>query len=228
VWVTRVLTNGLVPDAFEEALSDDERARLARLATPELRRVWGWTRAWLRHVLGLYAHAAPGDLRLETGQHGKPRIAARSREPDVRFNLSHSGDLAVVAVTSGTEVGVDLEAVRPRPGLDALVDDYCSHMEKERLRALEPARLLPAFLACWTRKEAYLKGLGTGLSADPASLTVSIPPDEPPRLIGAPAGPEHAAVWSLAALDLPEGYVGALALQAPRIRMRPFGPGRSG
>ena len=207
-----------------EVLAPDELERARRLIDAKLRRQWGFTRAWLRHVLAAYTGQLPEHVTLVEGPEGKPRLALPAGAPDLRFNLSHSGELAVVAVATAREVGVDVEVVAPRRSLDALVEEVCSPDERLRLRTLGADARLHAFLACWTRKEAWLKGVGTGLATDPAAVTVSLPGDGAPRLLRTPYGSCAPGAWSLAELDAPPGYLATLAVAGPPVRIRRLGP----
>jgi len=133
-------------DGFEELLCAEERARAVRIVRDRIRARWGRSRAILRVLLGRYLDADPRALRFVLGPHGKPALQGKAlARTDLRFNLSHSGPLMLVAVSIGREVGVDIELVRVR-------DRY-------------PAD----FLRAWTRHEARVKCLGVGLGGAPAA-----------------------------------------------------------
>ncbi len=227
IWWTRPAEDPALADGIEAVLSEDELLRLRRVTSPASREVRARLRAWLRHVIGPYCGVAPRDLVFDTATEGKPAVRRTAGMPDVRFNLSHSAEVAVLAVSQGIELGVDIEAVRERRNLDRLIEDWCSPQEQAHLRAVDPSRRLSAFLACWTRKEAYLKAMGTTESVDPTSFTVSIPPDEPARLISNSRAPEHVTRWHLIELDLADGFITTLAVPQAQVRVRCFGPADS-
>jgi len=141
-------------------LSDDERERAARFARREDGARWATARAVLRTLVGAYVDADPAALRFEAGPHGKPRLAGEGR---LRFNLSHSGDVALYAFALDGEVGVDVEL--PRRAVDhvAIARRILGDDEAERLAALEPQQREREFLRAWVRWEAVLKCRGTGI-----------------------------------------------------------------
>jgi len=244
VWWSRPSEGGRLRHGVGDILASDELEWLESLRAPRLRRARSWTRAWLRHVVGGYAELHPAVLPLERGEAGKPRHACDSEGapggiegsvPGIRFNLSRSGRIAVLAVTRGGEVGIDVEKIAPRRSLDVLIDECCSPAERRALGAMDPASALRAFLVLWTRKEAYLKGLGTGLSLDPRQIRI-----EATESGGATAfhsegasrashpREDRAESWTLVPLSAPPGYVATLAVSFLRPAVRAFGWGPSG
>src|SRR5207247_6698768 len=130
---------------------------------------------------------------------------------DVRFSISHSHDAALFAVAKGSNVGVDIERIRPRFANEQIAEKFFSESEVKALRAL-PAELQPeGFFNCWTRKEAYIKARGEGLSLPLRDFDVSLKPGELARLLRH-AQPPELARWTLQALSVPAGYVAAIAV----------------
>jgi 4'-phosphopantetheinyl transferase len=170
-------------------------------------------RAILRAILSGYLALAPQAVPIAYGPYGKPYLPASG----LRFNLTHAGDLALYAFVRGHEVGVDLECARP--GLDPadLARRFFSPREAAALLSLPSALRPQAFLACWARKEAYVKARGGGLSIPLDSFSVSLLPGEPAALLE-PAG--EAARWSLLALDPAPGYVACVAVEGKGWRVR--------
>lgn len=165
--------------------------------------------AWLRRILGAYMGVAPQDLRLAIGAHGKPMLAQQHLHdgPQLHFNMSHSKDLALIAVTSGLEVGVDIEAIRgDLPGPDLAVGVLTSS-ELDALDKCDPENLAATFVGCWTRKEACLKALGVGLGLEPRNLCVGLPAQRMTLQRGDGEDPVD-----LAPLPCPHGYAAALAV----------------
>ncbi|WHZ11419.1 MAG: 4'-phosphopantetheinyl transferase [Burkholderiaceae bacterium] len=146
-------------------LSEDERARASRFVLERDRRRYLAAHVALRKVLATQLGSDPARLAFETGPFGKPRL----RGSRLRFSLSHSEDLAAIAVTQDTEVGVDVEMLREVDR--TLAVQVCTADEQRQIDA-EPAHHARAFLTCWTRKEACLKALGWGLNVEPATITV--------------------------------------------------------
>jgi 4'-phosphopantetheinyl transferase len=195
-------------------LDPDELARAERFAFPRNRRQYVVGRGALRAILAGYLGVNPADVPIRTTPQGKPYLA--SSAPDVRFNLSHSGELALIAAALGREVGVDVEAADARGDLKKRLDlahRFFSPTEVDALDSLPADLQSEAFYACWTRKEAYLKARGGGLLLPLDSFDVSLRPGEPPALLATRDDPAQAARWSLITLDVGPGYAAALAVE---------------
>jgi 4'-phosphopantetheinyl transferase len=201
--------------ALEAHLSDDERARAARFRFPEHRTAFVAGRGVQRQILSRYAGLPPHALVYAETKYGKQSLAGAAAAAGIRYNVSNSGDLALFAVTLGREIGVDLERIRPMPdGLD-IAQRFFSAPENEifaGLAADEAVRDL-AFFNCWTRKEAYIKAVGEGLSMPLDRFDVSFAPGEPARLLRTRGNADEAARWSMLELHPGPGYVGALAVE---------------
>jgi 4'-phosphopantetheinyl transferase len=155
-------------EACRPVLSGDEHARADRFAFEHLTRRYIIAHGFLRDVLGRYLGAPAADVPFATGEHGKPCVPGA----ELQFNLSHSGDLAVCAVTLGRAVGVDVEFIRPVEELDAIVGRFFAAGEGARIRAAADRER--AFFECWTRKEAYIKAVGGGFSIPLTSFDTSL------------------------------------------------------
>jgi 4'-phosphopantetheinyl transferase len=193
-------------------LAPDERERAERFHFERLRWRFVVGRGVLRIILAGYLGTAPAGVRIAYGLRGKPRLADGHGDA-LRFNLAHSGGLALYAVTRGRELGVDLEEVRPLEDAEAIAARYFSAGEAAALGALPHADRLAGFFRCWTRKEAYVKARGEGLAIPLHQFDVSVAPDEPARLLGSRREPGDADRWSLVGLSPAPGYAGALAIE---------------
>lgn len=214
-----------VPDGALGLLSEDERARAGRYRVEGARVRFVAARALLRRLLAGYLGGEPAGLAFTYGPHGKPDLAGAG---DLRFNLSHSGALAVCAVARGVELGVDVEQVRPL-AYDRVALRFFSRRETEALLALPPAQRAAGFFNAWTRKEALLKARGGGLTIALSGFTVSLAPGEPAALLEADWPAEDASRWRLFGLTMPEGYAGALAASGPvAVRRFEAAPGELG
>jgi len=219
VWRTRL---DVPPDDLARAallLSGDERACAERYHFPIHRARYIAARGALRAILGDILAADPAGLRFVYGPHGKPALAAQSGGATLCFNVSHAGDLALVAVTERRRVGVDLEQARPDLAYLEIAERFFSPREVAALRALPPPRQQEGFLRCWTRKEAYIKALGVGLSLSLASFDVSLAPGDAPALLASRPDPHEAGRWSLHDLDAGPGYTAALAVEGHDVRV---------
>jgi len=202
--------------AAEEALAllaDDERDRAARYSLERERRRFVVARATLRRLLGERLGVSPRSIALTQGAHGKPALAAPFSASGLRFNVSHSDGLAAYAFSPRGEVGVDIEAVRAMPDADPIARRFFSERECRDYFSLAPAERCRAFFRCWTRKEAFIKALGDGLSHPLAAFDVSLAPGEAAQLlrVGDRAGDESG--WALRAFDPGPAFVGAIVVQ---------------
>ncbi len=216
---------GLNPptDRVEELrrlLTADETARADRFHFDRHRRRFIVRRGVLRLLLARYLGREPPALRFEEGEKGKPYVCQSAAEPArLHFNLSDSKDLAIYALTRGAELGVDVEILRPMPDAEAIAERFFSREEQERLRRVPSADKARAFFHCWTRKEAYIKAIGEGLSEPLDRFSVTLLPEEPARFVHLGGDRQRAAAWSLHHLVPEDGAVGALALEGASWRV---------
>jgi 4'-phosphopantetheinyl transferase len=194
-------------------LSADERERAVRFRFQRDSRRFIAARASLRQLLAIYAQTQPSQVRFRYSPYGKPALSYP--ETDLRFNVSHSDDRALIAVTHGREVGVDIEKVRGDVGIDELANRFFSPIESEQLGALSTSEKLAAFFRIWTCKEAFLKAQGMGLSLRLDSFDVEVHPSRPARIVATRPDASEARRWSLTTLNLEAGYAGAVAVEGP-------------
>lgn len=204
-------------------LDDAERARAARFRRPADRDRFVASHAALRRALGAYLDVPPREVAFAAGPQGKPALRRPPNALDLRFNLSHSGHEARVAVAVGREVGVDVEAWRPLPDLLRLAERVAAPHEVAALRSLELPEREAAFFQLWVAKEAVLKARGCGLHADPRRVHVKGLGTDAVHLedAGAPGA------WHLTWIDAPEGYSAALSVEGESARMVYRTPGAS-
>jgi 4'-phosphopantetheinyl transferase len=203
-----------IVDQFRSLLSADETARAARFLFEHLQHSFILARGALRILLGRYLNTAPADLAFTYGAKGKPALAGPA---SLQFNASHSGDLALFAFTMGCELGVDIEAVRPMPDLEDVARRFFCADETAELMALSPGQRDQAFFLCWTRKEAYIKATGEGLSSPLDAFRVTLRPGDPARMVHLERDPIAAQAWTLHDLALDPRYAAALAYRdSPR------------
>lgn len=191
-------------------LSPREAARSRKFLRLADRNRFVATRVLLRSVLGRVSDRDPAALELGEGPHGKPYLVTSSRPP-LGFNASHSGDLVVCAVARAEHVGVDVERRRDRVNVDALAARNFSPIELAAFGRIPAVQRTEAFFTVWTRKEAYIKAIGTGFSTSPTVFSVSVAPDEPARILaGAPGIEPH--TWSMMDFSPAAGYAGAVVV----------------
>ena len=229
VWRVALDQGDEVVAGLRGVLAADEVARAERFHFERHRRRFTMARGALRRLLGGYLGTAPEAVRFEYGAREKPRLAepGSTSGSGVEFNLSHSSEMALVAVTVGPEVGIDVEAVRPMEDALAISERFFSAAERVVLAACPESERDEAFFRCWTRKEAYVKAVGDGIALGLDRFDVSLEPGAGARFLALEGDLERAAAWSLVHIEPGPGYVGALALPAhPRtVRGLEWEPG---
>jgi 4'-phosphopantetheinyl transferase len=200
--------------ALMAPLSPGERARGDRFHFPRDRFQFCATRGILRHLAGAYLGSAPSRLEFEAGACGKLRLAGSSSDR-FAFNVSHSAGFALIAASPRGELGVDIEAARPIADRDALAGQFFSAAEIAGLQSLEPGSRDEAFFTCWSRKEAYVKAVGDGLSYPLEAFDVTFVPGDVVRLT-VPSDSQESSRWALEALPAPPGYAAALVTEGRR------------
>jgi 4'-phosphopantetheinyl transferase len=214
VWQANLDRNQSEVDDFLCMLSIDERARADRFHFPKDRDHFIIARGVLRNILGLYLNRDPASLSFQYSSHGKPFLAPVTLPDAISFNLSHSNGTALYAMTRSREVGVDVEFIRTGPQGDQIAERFFSPQEVAALHALPPASQRYAFFLCWTRKEAYIKARGEGLSMPLDRFDVSLVPGEPAELLATRPDVLEADRWSLRNLTIEEpGYAAAVAVE---------------
>jgi 4'-phosphopantetheinyl transferase len=200
-------------DSFLHTLAADERARAERFYFQRDRERFITAHGVLRAILGLYLNRAPECLAFRYGSHGKPALAWEHAGDTLRFNMSHSNGVSLYAITRGREIGVDLELIRCDLEVEQIAERFFSHLETVTLRALPTNVQKYAFFLGWTRKEAYIKARGQGLSLPLDQFDVSLIPGEPAALLSTQPDSAEALRWSLKELSLASGYAAALAVE---------------
>jgi 4'-phosphopantetheinyl transferase len=201
-WCVRLDVPAEISAGLYATLTRDERNRSARLRFERDRQRFIVAHGVLRELLGRYLGTEPGQIRFVYSAFGKPALSPEFGGR-LKFNLSHSGDLALIAIAANAEVGVDVEYIRSQPDYAAIARCFFSAAEADHLSRLPSHLCHEAFFRCWTRKEAYAKGRGEGL----AIL------DRPSNAIDA------ARRWSLYTLQPAPGYVGGLAIEGRGWRL---------
>lgn len=171
----------------------------------------------LRRLLGAYGDVSPDALEFVAGEHGKPSLAGAAAGRGLEFNLAHSGEIALVAIARGRAVGVDVE--RWDPGIDHrdLAERFFSPGEREALADLAGSadRLAEGFCSAWSRKEAYLKATGAGITRGLQHFDVSLAPGQPARLLADRLDAAAVERWVMRGIAPAPGYSAALVVAAP-------------
>jgi 4'-phosphopantetheinyl transferase len=211
VWLIPLPEKAEYPAHLTSIISPEESARAARFMFDRDRARFIVAHAALRAILARYTGQAATDLLLRVAEKGKPYLA---EHPRVRFNLSHSGTFAMAAVALDREVGVDIERIRRERSTTGIAERFFAPAEVRELNAAPEPLRVAAFFACWSRKEAYIKARGLGLSIPLDSFEVSL--GEVAELRSA----EDRERWSMRALEAPDGYAAALVAEGSGWRVR--------
>lgn len=210
-WFTRLQVSPLAVANLYTLLSPEEKDRAARFHFEEHRNKFIVRHGVLRSVLFFYVGVAPSDIELFQEPGGKPAMA----NANIFFNMSHSNGLALFAIAREPQLGVDIEWIKDLPAAerDTLAKHVFSTGEFADLMAIMPEERTRAFYDCWTRKEAYVKATGEGLTAPLDRFQVSIAKEQPVALLQIENDIERASQWSLFDLKAPDGYTAALAIR---------------
>ena len=199
--------------SLQHTLSTDELTRADRYYFRQVRERFVVGRGLLRAILSRYLGMAAGHLRFCYGPNGKPHLDKETGGEVLRFNVTHCQGLALYAMASDREVGIDVEYILPDLAREEIAERFFSPREVSTLRALPVAVQPQAFFNCWTRKEAYIKAKGAGLSLPLDQFDVSLAPEEPAALLSTRDDSQEAARWALRALDPGPDYAAALAVE---------------
>lgn len=225
LWRFSLLADAAAEAAGTALLAPDERERAQRFHFPEHRRRFVIARSTLRTLLGEYLGVDPAEVCFRYGAQGKPSLDLPGI-PDLRFNLSHSGDQALCGVVWGADVGVDVETLAERSNAESLARRFFHPLECEALSRREGAALQTAFYQLWTLKEAYIKAVGGGLSIPLRQFAFAVPdgPGPVPLLAAEPI--DERGRWSAFAVATPEGYAAGLVVEGSgwRIEEREWVP----
>ena len=213
IWRTSLELSAWHVQRLRQTLAPDEIARGERFSFERNRQHFIVARGVLRAILSRYVSVDPSQLGFSYSHYGKPALATAPGRDWLRFNVSHSHELALYAITRGREVGVDIEQLRADVASEAIAERYFSPCEVAMLRTLPAHFRCEAFFTCWTRKEAYIKARGEGLAFPLDRFDVSLAPGEPAALLRTLGDPGEASRWSLRGLTPGAGYVGAVAVE---------------
>lgn len=225
VHVWRIHLDQVAPaeSRWRSILSSDELARATRFHFVRDRQNFSATRALVRIILASYLDCEPSKIVLVYSEQGRPLISPQHGPSGLQFSVSHSGARALLAFARGRQVGVDVERIRKVINCTSVAQRFFSPAEQKALAAIRDSDLFTAFFRCWTRKEAYIKAHGLGLSMPLCDFDVSIAPGEKKALLATRPNSNEAALWSLCDLDVADGYAAALSVKGHDWVLRGLG-----
>ena len=204
---------------FENILADDEINRASRFHFHRDRERFIAGRGLLRVILSSYMGASPGEIIFTYGKRGKPALQPQVGGPAIEFNLAHTHEMAIYAVTQDQPVGVDIEFIQADFPVEAVATKFFSVAELSTLQALPRKLRVEAFFKCWTRKEAFIKALGDGLSCPLADFDVSLTPGEAAKLLHVGWAPEETSRWCIEDINAGAGCAAAVVFSGSLRRL---------
>jgi len=220
VWRSSLRLEATGAERLWQTLCEEERLRAERFHFQKDKEAFIAGRGALRVILGRYLNAPPADLRFRYSLYGKPSLTSEHGKGELRFNVSHSAGLALYAVTVSREIGIDIEYIRDHLTYLQIAKRFFSPQEIAMLASLPEHSQRTAFFNCWTRKEAYIKARGEGLSLLLDKFEVSLAPGVPAALLSASGDTREVSRWTLQELTPGPGYVAALAVEGKGWRAR--------
>jgi len=212
VWRVSLAQTESCLHSLQQTLSTDERTKADRFRFPKDRSQFIVSRGALRAILSRYLNISSHILRFDYNPYGKPSLIVAQGGNTLRFNLSHSRGMALIALTKNRDIGVDIEGINQKFSCLEIAKKFFSPLENSVLRSLPEHLQATAFFTCWTRKEAYIKAVGKGLSIPLNQFDVSLAPGEPAALLNVEENPEEASKWSLIELFPSSDMVAAVAV----------------
>lgn len=213
VWRMELEQPGSVLEKFRSALGTDELERASRFHFDKHRNSFVVARGFLRYVLSRYFDTKPEILRFSYGEYGKPALDGR-----LHFNMSHSHRVALLAITEDRQIGVDVEHIRADFATEDIARRFFSHSEVESFNSLLKEEQVAAFFRCWTRKEAFIKATGKGLSQPLDKFDVTLAPGVAAELLH--VDEDDASRWSMSDIDVGGDYAAALVVEGAASSVR--------
>lgn len=212
-------------EKFKNLLSEDEQSRANRFYFLKDKNRFIVARGMLRKILSFYLGTKPNTFQFQYSQYGKPSLHPNLNEQisplkssEIKFNVSHSNAIALFGITKYRQIGIDVEYTKPLPDTDKVAERFFSFQENLKYQQLPKEQKLTGFYHCWTRKEAFIKAIGEGLSYPLDQFEVSFLPNEKPSIKHIKNDQVQGEAWSLKALEPYPEYIGAIAVEGRNLR----------
>ena len=218
VWLCHLKDLSSDINEFYILLSDDERDRADKLKIEDKKKQFVITRGYLRQRLGSLANIDPKDFVFEYLKHGKPVLANNQKYADITFNVSHSYEFALIAISLKQNIGIDVEKINRRSDPRPLVTRFFSKAEQSEFNALPETIKAKAFCACWVRKEAFIKAIGDGVAYGLDTFDVTVDPElqQPEIILHNPSK----KTWSALNIPISNDYMACLVSNTDKINVR--------
>jgi 4'-phosphopantetheinyl transferase len=222
IWRIGLVWPDIVESRLKVFLTDEEFHRADGFHFARDQKRFIIRRAVLRRLLASYLGTRAALIHLRPGPYGKPFIREQEEPGGIRFNCSHSGDFGLIAISRGGELGCDVEQHRQLEDAQDLAAACFSESEIKELAKLPQSLKMPGFFNCWTRKEAFVKAIGLGLSFPLNRLSVSLTPGRPATLLDVAENPEAIKRWTMISLDVGPDYSAALVFEGRNANLQCF------
>ncbi|MBO0856853.1 MAG: 4'-phosphopantetheinyl transferase superfamily protein [Chloracidobacterium sp.] len=220
VWRSSIIQEPQVVSSLSGLLSPAEKERAARFYFLKDRLAFAVARGGLRVILSKYLKVDPRQIDFRYNFHGKPALAQEMGNDMLRFNLSHSGEIVLYAVSRDREIGIDVEQLKEDFASQDIAGQFFAPSEVKALLDLPPKLQKQAFFNCWTRKEAFIKAIGEGLSFPLDQFEVSLIPGLKPKLLSIRGSVSECSKWSLYDLVLKSDYAAAVAVEGEDCQLK--------
>jgi 4'-phosphopantetheinyl transferase len=222
VWMVKLAWPDGVADRLKNYLTDEETNQAARFHFAHDQRRFVIRRAILRRLLASYLGKRADAIGLLSGLNGKPFVSGQDVPGGICFNCSHSADRGLIVITRGRGLGADLEQHRHLNDAEDLAKAFFSNSEIKELNDLPQSLKMVGFFNCWTRKEAFVKAVGLGLSFPLNRFSVSLTPGQPATLLDVAEDHEAMKKWTMASLDVGVDYSAALVFEGRNVKFHYF------
>lgn len=219
IWTFDIRTLATVAEDLEVVLASDEMDRAAQFRFNHLRESFVRTHSTLRHLLGRYMDVHPAGIQFIYSPNGKPALASAE---NIQFNMTHSGNVAAIAITTDCPIGVDVEQIRPVENMLQIAEQFFCPEETAEIISLPADDRECAFFWCWTRKEAYIKATGAGLAAPLNTIRVTARPSSSVRFVSTENKMGAVQAWTLHDLQLAANYAAAVAYRGRQRSLSVF------
>lgn len=218
IWRIALFQKDKVLEFSADLLDENEKSKAAKFRFERDRRNYIAAHGAMREILGFYLECCPKKIEFTTNYYGKPFL--RRNQTDINFNMSHSHEWALLALTKGKKIGVDIELIRAEIAEQNLAEQIFSPLENETLRNLPEKLRLKAFFDCWTRKEAFIKAVGKGLSYPLEEFAVSCAPHQSAMLLSINNSSDEVENWHIKELNVGENYAAAAAIESKQLKLK--------
>lgn len=207
-------------DTMQVTISEPEMDRAEKFHFLKDRNRFIAAHSYLRQILAKYLELEPEEIRYTYNEHGKPEFDSDFSQ--MRFNLSHSEFIGLIAVSKMSRIGIDIERIKQQVNIEEIAKRFFSSGETKKILSLSESERNEAFFRCWTQKEAYIKALGVGMLMSLNQFEVSFEPGIPPKIKHIDGDEGEAARWNMYHINPNEGFIGALVVEGKPTDVKLF------